>query len=65
VSRLDNGVEKRGYIDKTGKIIVEPQFTSASPFSEGLAYVEGADGAGFAWAYIDATGAFVWKMAAK
>jgi hypothetical protein len=28
-----------GYIDKTGKIIIKPQFTKAEEFSEGLAAV--------------------------
>lgn len=32
--------EKYGYIDKTGQIIIEPQFEEAHPFHEGLAYVQ-------------------------
>jgi hypothetical protein len=28
---------KWGYIDKTGKFVIEPQFKGAGPFSEGLA----------------------------
>ena len=31
---------KCGYIDRTGKVIIEPQFHSAFPFSEGLAALE-------------------------
>lgn len=31
---------KYGYIDKTGKIIITPQFDEAYPFSEGLASVK-------------------------
>lgn len=31
--------EKYGYIDKTGKIIIDPQFDSASRFFEGLAII--------------------------
>lgn len=50
--------DKRGYIDNTGKIVIEPQFAGAGDFSEGLAVVatgrnrrdEG---------YIDETGKFV------
>lgn len=34
---------KWGYIDKTGKIIVPPQFESAAPFSEGLAAINQCD----------------------
>ncbi len=30
---------KYGYIDKTGKIVIEPQFDYALPFKEGLAIV--------------------------
>ena len=31
--------EKYGYIDKNGKVVIEPQFDYAYPFSEGLAHV--------------------------
>jgi len=41
-----------GYIDKTGKMIIAPQFEYASPFSEGLARVSNCSKAGF----IDNTG---------
>jgi hypothetical protein len=30
---------KWGFIDKTGKFVIKPQFRSAGPFSEGLAAV--------------------------
>ena len=43
---------KWGYIDKTGKLIVPPQFESAAPFSEGLAAINQCD-EGF---FIDKTG---------
>jgi len=53
---------KLGYIDKTGKIIIEPQFQSADrqdiyvgQFSEGLAFVRWNDKFG----YIDMTGKIV------
>ena len=32
--------DKYGYIDRTGKIIIEPQFDEAHSFQEGLAYVQ-------------------------
>lgn len=36
--------DKWGYIDKTGKYVINPQFDSASPFSDnGLARVEVGD----------------------
>jgi hypothetical protein len=36
--------DKWGYIDHTGKYIINPQFQSASAFSEGLALVQSQDG---------------------
>ena len=57
---LEDGVEVRGYIDKTGSMIVEPQYSTAAAFSMGLAYVQGVAGADLAYGYIDATGAVVW-----
>jgi hypothetical protein len=47
--------EKHGYIDKTGKVVIQPQYESATDFSEGLAHVK-VNGK---WAYIDRTGAMV------
>ena len=44
-----------GYIDKTGKIAIQPLFTFAHAFSEGLAVVQ----MGFQWGYIDKTGNMV------
>jgi hypothetical protein len=38
VKRASDG--KWGYIDRTGKTIIEPQFNSARDFSEGLAWVQ-------------------------
>ena len=32
--------KKWGYIDKSGKVVIEPQFDSADDFSEGLAKVK-------------------------
>ena len=31
---------KYGFIDKSGKVVIEPQFDEAYPFSEGLAWVQ-------------------------
>ncbi len=44
--------DKRGYVDKTGKVVIAPHFDMALPFVEGLAEVKNADGCGF----IDTTG---------
>ncbi len=47
--------EKWGYIDLQGKIVINPQFTTAQYFNEGLALVSTGDKYG----YIDKTGKYV------
>ncbi len=47
-----------GYVDKTGKIIVKPQYTLASEFADGLALVGTPGSCG----YIDHTGTMVVKL---
>ena len=48
--------DKWGYIDKSGKFIINPQFDDACDFSEsGLAGVQLGD----KWGYIDKTGKFI------
>ncbi len=49
---------KYGYIDKTGKYVINPQFDKAGSFSEELAVVE----IGGKWVYIDKTGKFIWEL---
>ena len=49
---------KYGYIDKTGKFVIPPQFASAEPFYAGMALVEFKDSGR---AYIDKTGKTVWS----
>src|SRR5215813_5880485 len=49
--------DKVGYIDKAGKIIVEPHYEDSWGFHEGLARVRTSD----KWGYIDETGAMVIK----
>jgi hypothetical protein len=50
---------KLGFIDKAGKVVIEPLFRETKGFSEGLAAVKiiGSDG-GYVWGYIDRTGRF-------
>ena len=50
-----------GYIDKTGKFVIKPQFYNACDFSEGLAAVEVWLLGEFLWGYIDKTGDFIIK----
>jgi hypothetical protein len=51
---------KLGFMDKTGKVVIAPEFRQTKGFSEGLAAVKiiGSDGE-YAWGYIDRTGRFV------
>lgn len=51
---------KTGYIDKSGKFVIEPQFDSAYPFYNGIAHVISAEN-GIAW--IDKQGRYVWREA--
>ena len=46
---------KAGFIDRTGKVVIELRFDAVRPFSEGLACVKVDDH----WGYIDKTGRFV------
>jgi WG containing repeat len=46
---------KIGYIDKSGKVVIPPEFDGGSRFSEGLAAVWIGNKAG----YIDKTGKFI------
>jgi len=50
---------KLGFMDKTGKVVIEPQFRETSGFSEGLAAVKiiGSEGH-YVWGYIDRAGRF-------
>ena len=50
---VQNG--KWGYINRSGEVVIAPQFNLAYGFSEGLAAVLTRDG----WGYIDATGRMV------
>jgi hypothetical protein len=44
-----------GFIDKTGKVVIEPTFNWAEPFMEGLAAVK----VGKRWGFVDPTGRLV------
>jgi hypothetical protein len=53
---LPVGVVQMGYIDRTGKQVIKPQFSAARIFSEGLASVQRRNEK---WGYIDKTGQMV------
>ena len=46
---------KYGFIDKTGKVVIEPQYDYVEPFSEGMARVEVGD----KWGFVDEKGKLV------
>jgi hypothetical protein len=50
---------KWGYIDKTGALVIKPQFHDAMDFSEGMAAISITDSHGRLWGYIDTSGAIV------
>jgi len=50
---------KYGYMNKTGQIVIEPQFDGASDFSEGLARILVGDYETGRFGYIDTTGKIV------
>lgn len=49
--------DKRGFIDRTGKIVIEPQFAGANSFVEGRAVVA-VDKPQYKYGYVDETGKF-------
>lgn len=58
-----NGQTKFGYIDKTGKIVIEPKYDYAFPFSDGLAQVAIQSGGTYGilrTGYIDSSGKYIW-----
>ena len=61
----DEASGKYGYIDKTGKVVISPQFDNAHWFQEGLAKVAiGGTRPGCSdgkWGYIDRNGNYIWS----
>ena len=48
--------DKKGFINKTGTVVIEPRFESARSFAEGLAAAKNSDNK---WGYVDETGKWV------
>jgi hypothetical protein len=48
--------DKKGYIDETGRAVIQPKYDEAWPFSDGVALVL----AGGKWGYINKSGEFIW-----
>ena len=48
----------KGYMDKTGKVVISPKYSYVYPFSEGLAAVA-VDKRGDQWGFIDKSGTLV------
>ena len=59
IDAYDCTKSKTGFIDKTGKFVIEPKFDHAGPFSEGLARVAINDGEEEKLGFIDHSGQFV------
>lgn len=61
------GVVKRGYIDKTGALVIEPRFATAEPFSAQFSFARPFHGPlapvvmGRQSAWIDVDGKIVWR----
>src|SRR5215213_1611767 len=47
---------KYGYMDKTGRVVIAPQFFDSGHFSEGLAWVSVLKGGKWLYGFIDKTG---------
>jgi flagellar hook protein FlgE len=57
-----------GYIDKTGKFVIKPQFGGAFEFSNGIAKVFFRDGPFLTppkWSWINTNGVPLWRQAEK
>jgi len=59
IDAYDCTKSKTGFIDKSGKFIIEPRFDNAAPFSEGLARVTITGGEEEKLGFIDHSGQFV------
>jgi hypothetical protein len=55
------GVEKYGYIDKTGVLVIPPTYAFAEAFTDGLAAVKIGEAESAKYALIDPAGKVVWQ----
>ena len=51
-----------GYLDRTGKVVIEPRFQNAGPFKSGIAYVTSYGPTGRSQIlYINREGRYLWS----
>ena len=55
----DFAKERYGFIDQSGNVVIEPQFTAAHDFSDGLAAVSKSTEYNKLWGYVDRDGNYV------
>jgi len=53
--------KKAGYIDKTGKMVINPQYDFVEDFSKGLARVVVGERSEIKIGYFDKTGKYIWN----
>lgn len=56
------GQSMHGFIDKTGKVVIEPKYTSTDRFHNGKTWVIYPSGEHFGLSYIDRTGKEIYKV---
>jgi len=59
LSETNRPGRRYGYVDKTGEVVIEPQFEEARFFSERLAAVSVEEDGVMKWGYVDQKGAWV------
>lgn len=55
-SYVDSKTDLCGFVDKNGKVVIDPAYDTVCDFSDGLAAVQNSDGK---WGFIDKTGKVV------
>ena len=61
-SYLDSKTNLCGFVDKNGKVVINPVYDAVNDFTDGLAAVQNSDGK---WGFIDKTGKVVVPLVYK